>query len=1288
MLSKKSKSSFRNALIFLLTAVLFFLISSCKKTGEYQDNEPFKYSSFRDVPGITEEEIRAVETLQRECDSFIYGMPLSTEAFESDYGDVMGFTALLCQWFSDLFGIPFQPRLFDFAEILSGLETGEISFTGELTATDERMKTYIMTKGIASRPLKTFRLAKSRSPEEIIRERAVRCGFIAGTSTIYTVTAEMADGSYETVLLNDINQVYGALTSGQIDAFYYTGPAEANFARHTQITSQYFYPLTYRPVSLSTRNPALAPIIFVVEKILEDGGMRYMTRLYNEGEQEYFKYRLRSQLSIEEQNYLITNKNREILVGMDPGNYPDSFYDVHDNQWKGIFRDILDEVSYLTGLKFQRANDEKTAWPKIYEMLEKKEIAMVPELIQSSERLGLFLWPNFSQITDHYALISKYDFPNIKVNEILYVKVGLARDTAYTELFNKWFPGHTNTVMYENMEEAFDALQRGKVEMVMANQKRLLYLTHYMELPDYKANVVFDTTINATFGLNNDQVLLCSILEKALGMIDIKSISDQWVRKTYDYRSKLARAQFPWLIGSSVLILCVLFLVIALFIRSRRAGEQLKNIVNKRTRELSLQTVKLQTILDSIPDIIYCKDMNLHYTQCNKVTERFTGTSEKDIIGKTDIDALKFTADVALQIMEADNAVLKEGRKIITEETLPDTDGSTLFLETVRAPLIQNGEIIGLIAIARDITIRKETEEAALAASRSKSAFLANMSHEIRTPMNSIIGFSELALDGEIPSKTKDYLNKIRTNAEWLLQIINDILDISKIESGKLELENIPFDMHELFTSCKVLIMPKAIEKGIMMHFYAEPNMGRRPLGDPTRLRQVLLNLLSNAVKFTNTGMVKVHAAIKEMRDKSVTINFEIKDSGIGMTKEQIDKVFDPFTQAESGTTRKYGGTGLGLSITRNIIEMMGGRLSVESVPKVGSKFSFSLTFDTVDETDKNFSSVKIVLNELEKPAFEGEILLCEDNAMNQQVICEHLSRVGLKTVVANNGKIGLDLVQDRQESGEKQFDLIFMDMHMPVMDGLEAASKIMELDTGIPIVAMTANIMSNDIEVYRRSGINDCVGKPFTSQELWHCLIRYFTPVKWQSVDEIQQQHAEYELRQKLIINFVKDNRNRYREIIQAIESGDTKLAHRLAHTLKSNAGQLGKIMLQKAAAEIENQLKDGKQVTITQLEEFETELNVVLSELSKIASEFSQSAPMENNNDGDLLDRETALDLLGKLDKLIDMGNPDSRKFINELRLFPADKNIKEQLIQQIDDFEFEQARITAQKLRKELN
>jgi len=461
--------------------------------------------------------------------------------------------------------------------------------------------------------------------------------------------------------------------------------------------------------------------------------------------------------------------------------------------------------------------------------------------------------------------------------------------------------------------------------------------------------------------------------------------------------------------------------------------------------------------------------------------------------------------------------------------------------------------------------------------------------------------------------------------------------------------------------------MPKVIEKGLDLHLYAEPPIGNIPMGDPTRLRQVLINLLSNAVKFTHTGIIKLQVILKESDENSVTLVFDVIDSGIGMSPEQTERIFDTFMQAESGTTRKYGGSGLGLTITKNLVEIMGGKLRVESKPGVGSKFGFQLRFDTKETCTPIMLDKDLFRGELQKPTFEGEILVCEDNVMNQQVVCDHLDRVGLKTVVAENGKIGVDMVKERIQSGQRQFDLIFMDMHMPVMDGLEATAKILDLGTAVPIVAMTANIMSDVREIYMTNGMSGYVGKPFTSQELWRCLMRFFKPLNWQTEQEAQHARMEKGLRQRLINSFVKNNRNKYTEITEAIEDGDIKLAHRLAHTLKSNAGQLDNAGLQKAASDVERSLEDGvNSVGPTQMTVLKSELDAMLAELSPCVEETPQALQ------GNTLETETTWSIFRKLEPLLDDGDSDCLSYIDDLRRIPGSGN----LIRQMEEFDFEKA------------
>jgi len=694
----------------------------------------------------------------------------------------------------------------------------------------------------------------------------------------------------------------------------------------------------------------------------------------------------------------------------------------------------------------------------------------------------------------------------------------------------------------------------------------------------------------------------------------------------------------------------------------------LKDSMNSMTGRIENSVGILQNILNGIGAFVYVVDPitgKLMFIN-NKMKEDLNLTDS--VLGQHCFKVLhESSTGMCLNCprrrynMDQDSVVQWESYDSATNRYYHNTSVFIDWIDDEKAHLQHSVDITDLKTITEE---KIKAEEM----SQTKSAFLANMSHEIRTPMNSIIGFSELAMDDDISEKTQEYLANIYENSRWLLNIVDDILDISKIEAGKLELENIPFDMHELFTACRIMIAPKADEKGILLHFYAEPSIGKRPLGDPTRLRQILTNILSNAVKFTSSGIVKIQSIIKSSTESTVTMYFEIKDSGIGMTDEEIGRIFELFTQAESGTTRKYGGTGLGLAITKYLVEMMGGELLVESTPGVGSKFNFELTFDTINVTEDDRLESKIVLNEMRKPTFEGEILLCEDNIMNQQVICEHLARVGLETVVADNGKIGVEMIEGRINSGKKQFDMIFMDIHMPVMDGLEAAEEIHKLAPDIPIIALTANIMAHDRETYKKSKMDGYVGKPFTSQELWRCLMKYFTPVQWSEENVTKHAKEENELQIRLINSFVSKNKNLYAEMEKALDEGDIKLAHRLVHTLKSNAGQLKKTLLQHACQVVEDKLKDGENLaTPAEWSEIKDELAAALQELAPIAEKSAIEAEKAGT-----LDKASAKELLLKIKPLLDDNNPDCVDYIEELKRIPEAKEI----VLQIEEFDFTQA------------
>ncbi|MCL2029021.1 MAG: ATP-binding protein [Deltaproteobacteria bacterium] len=702
----------------------------------------------------------------------------------------------------------------------------------------------------------------------------------------------------------------------------------------------------------------------------------------------------------------------------------------------------------------------------------------------------------------------------------------------------------------------------------------------------------------------------------------------------------------------------------------------LEKIKKKSDRRM---TARIEAIIDNLTGMAYQRIYNpplYNFTFVSKGSTELMGYTPEELIGADRYYAMLHPEDAA-GVMEKDAATLPFDMVFEHNYRIITRDGAVKWIWERCRTLEKNpdGTPRLIEGYCFDITERWKLETAELA-NRSKSKFLAIMSHEIRTPMNSIMGFAELALDKAREPQLKDYLVKISDSAKWLLHIVDDILDISKIESGKMELENLPFDLCDIISRCQSVILPNVKEKNLELKIFVEPLIGKKPLGDPLRLYQVLLNLLSNAVKFTHAGSVTFSALVKSTDDNSAAIYFEVKDSGIGMSPEQVEKIFAPFIQADSSTTRNYGGTGLGLAIAKNIIDLMGGELVVQSSPRVGSTFSFEIVFATMEALDDDKPD-HLRFDILEKPRFDGLVLVCDDNTLNQELICEHLARVGLRTVLAENGKAGLETVQERIQKGEKPFDLIFMDMFMPVMDGMEAASAIAALNTKIPIVAMTANVMEGDLERYRRNGMPDCLGKPFKSQELWRVLLKYLTPVDGPIESENERTRENVELHKKLLVKFAKDNQARYAEIAAAIAAGETALAHRLAHTLKGNAGQIGQKGLQNAAQEIEALLQDkAAPVSEDSLELLKTELELVLDELKPL---FDEPGPREGFKP---MNREQVLALFEKLEPMLENINPKCLDLLDDIRVVEG----AEELASQMEDYEFEAAAKTLAELKKQ--
>ena len=594
-----------------------------------------------------------------------------------------------------------------------------------------------------------------------------------------------------------------------------------------------------------------------------------------------------------------------------------------------------------------------------------------------------------------------------------------------------------------------------------------------------------------------------------------------------------------------------------------------------------------KSVVQDGSDIIFIVDYHGNILYHNNSVKEILGYRAASLVGKN------FFTFIPPQLLSNFTAEIKKSTKKRFNKSIEfqfmAKDKTYKYLEFNSVNLKQQEGIEGLILDCRDISQRKKDAEELMRAQKAKEQFLANISHEIRTPINGIAGMASLLSQNPSKEEQRTYLNAIKSAADNLKVIINDILDLASIESGKLQLEKIGFNLNDLLHSLIDAYGVQASEKGVKLSYKLAEDANKVFIGDPVRLNQILINLISNAIKFTHAGSIHVSVKTDRIKEGTYRLRFDITDTGIGIPKSKLQTIFESFSQADASVTRKYGGTGLGLTIVKQLIELQKGTIKVVSEEGNGSTFTFTISYQ-LGKTEF-FDETKLYKPKQNTQLKNASVLLVEDNDINRLYAGSILKMWGCHFETAENGVVALEKVRNNS------FDVILMDIQMPVMDGFETTKAIRQGDPkkkSVPIIALTANATQKDFEKCIAAGMNDCITKPFTQDDLLKTLTKYLgkkLPIKKKHSDnEGKTANASIDLTYlKKVSNnnqeFIQEIVNTFLETMpKAIEDIDTLTQEKnwiqlgkVIHKIKPTITLMGIHHLKDKVMDLELQTKDG---------------------------------------------------------------------------------------------------------------
>ena len=638
----------------------------------------------------------------------------------------------------------------------------------------------------------------------------------------------------------------------------------------------------------------------------------------------------------------------------------------------------------------------------------------------------------------------------------------------------------------------------------------------------------------------------------------------------------------------------------------RDSTEIVDAVTRAQESQIAADRNQYRSLVQAAPETIFSLAVeDGSFSFINPAFERMTGWPPEEWIGRPFID-LSHPDDRPLAIASIHQLIVGEDPPPF-ELRIRTRSGAVRSTEFVVTPYRDGDRMALILGLARDVTDRKRVEmdlraakEAAESASQAKSEFLANMSHEIRTPMNGLIGMTGLLLDTPVDPQQEEYVETIRSSGETLLTLINDILDFSKIESGRLELEHQPFELRRSITDSLDLVAGRAQEKDIQLNYHVAEDCPEVVVGDVTRLRQIIVNLLSNSVKFTERGEVRVDITSQRTDPGCFELLVAVRDSGVGISPDRIESIFESFSQADASTTRKFGGTGLGLAISKHLAELMGGRIWVDSAVGQGSTFYVTVPVRSPDETSDQLRPRRPAIRRSteNKPLLARRlplrILVADDNVINQKVARLLLENLGYRSDLAANGLEVLEALK------RQRYDIVLMDVQMPELDGLETTRRICRdwSERDRPrIIAVTAGAMRGDREKCLEAGMDDYISKPVQAEELESVLERVgglapadrtsalqlvpsdprdeaLSEIEATGVD-LQVIQSLHRLRprmlQELVDNFLNTAGHRVARILRAVDKADDQTLQGVAHSLKGSSGTLGAVRMAEICSDLE---------------------------------------------------------------------------------------------------------------------